>query len=730
MNVQNPYYRDITDALQHRQLFHALTQLEAWIATLSNWELSSRLEEIRSAYQSLLHYYAQGVTDSKRFEMFARFCRQTYSLTQAALRISQLPTSSTIYCQTARTTSIRQLEQLISDLENKQQQIIFSDLTGKPTASKASQLQRESEDIASRIFLTLWTSEEWSETTFNTCQRLFQSSSVTDENKSFFVSAVTLALNQSLDAGKLLLLVRLYQTLHGEPAERALIGITLTAVVHGKFLHDFLCPVCPRLNDAISEIVRDSRFRKNLESVQTLLLNAQDTEKNDREIQEHIMPGIIKTSMKDGKPMNFEDIEEMMDDSEDFTKYNNPSAMEMNESVRQLMELQRNGADLFFSSFRHMKNHPFFSRLPHWFLPFIPWQADAAEKLSRGNGIIRTILESNAFCNSDMYSVTFLLSEFSEEQIKLMSSQIDETLAERFPQLRKKTPFTNTPETIRTKIIQDCYRFFKLHRYRMEFNDPFSEAGLILPDNPILSEAFPADATIKIATLAAKQQNWKRCLAFLRNLTAEATDAHTAILRAHALRNEGQYTEALSYYSRALTVIGTDDRLMRHMAHCHRAAGQPLQAARIYAQLSERHPDDAAIAYQYGVSLIDTRQWEAAIRQLQKSHYLNPGHVGSLRALAWSCLMNSDAHTAEQHYLQLLALQPSPQDYLNAGHAALALGNTPAAAGRYAKYHNHSSQQSHTFQIPEVDIRMLTENYHLSPDDLRFMTEYINSQLQ
>lgn len=726
MEVSNQFYQDVLTALQQHNLLKALIHLKAWISTLSNWELSSRFDEIFNAYQSLLHYYAEGFKDDKRFEMQEQFFRQTYSLNESTLRQIQLQNSNEQYFLEARKISQKNIDTLKTDLENKQQQLLFSELTGCNNSSYTTQ-QKEHEDIANSLFLYLWTSSEWSQNTYQSIQDIFLSNAITSVDKSLFVSALTLALNHTFDVLKFILLIHIYLSEKSETSERALVGIVFTSIIHHKLISSFVDhKTYTELNTSLDQLIHDEHFCNNIADLQLQLINEQDTEKTNQEIEKNIMPQIIKSGIKSNK-IQIDDIEELLEGDNDSPLFDKDTSHKINDSIQHLITLQQNGADLYFSSFRHLKAFPFFYNISNWFLPFNDSQSDIASLLKNDSSLIHPLLESDSLCNSDIYSIILMFNGIPESQKQMMRTQIEAMLSEKLQKRTKTDIPIQSDEDIRKKYIQDCYRFFKLYRNRKEFINPF-ECDIILTRNKIFQKAFSTETIIKLAKFAAKQKSWTRMLAIINAIGKETNDDETLMLKGIALQNSGLYEEAAYHFEKAYIIKGYDERLARYTAHCLRITNQPQKATQIYAQLSENLPQDGKIAYYFGISLMNCKQYEAAAKQFQKSYYLKPDFTSSLRALAWTYLMLKETELAEMQYQKLLADKPNAEDFLNAGHTALISNNIKIAIQRYLSYHHLSASKSTLFSIPTEDIKKLQDIYGIQDEEIQLISDYINAQ--
>jgi len=726
-DTSRQFHQDVLNAIEQHQLLKALTHLKAWISSISNWELSSRLEEICRAYQALLHFYTKGFNDEQRFYMQDQFFRQTYSLNEAALRHVQLKFSNALYYSEARKFNEIQLEKCIEQLENKQQQLIFSELTGNKNATYTAQ-QKERQNFADNLFLYLWTSPEWTRETFERVQNLFQNSAIHTNDKLLCISALTLALNHTFDTRKFILLILLFLSEKGEAAERALVGIAFTFIVHKTLITAFTeHNTFPELNKFVKKLTQDACFRKKITNLQIQLIIQHDTEKKGNEIENNIVPNIIKSTENLGKKPTLEELEEMLDENDEETWPNQHSSSKYNESIQNLIDLKDGGVDLYFNSFKRLKAFSFFNNIANWVRPFSKEHTDIASSADHDGTFIRSVLGSDNLCSSDTYSFLLMFSMIPNNQKDKMHSQMNGMFDNLFKECVPNTAPIQDDEDIRRKYIQDCYRFFKLFRYRNEFNNPF-DCDIFLANNKPLRDAFTPDNILQLANYAAKQKDWLCLLAFLKDVDLDSAKGDLALLKGTALQNTGFNKEAAEFFNKAYSPNVFNEQLARRLARCLRTSNQSERAAAIYARLSEHLPENGCIAYYYGLSLLYSEHYEKAIKQFQKAYYLNPNQSNCQRALAWTYLVTKQLEQADKHYQALLSKKPIAKDFLNAGHTALAMGNIKNATKHYMAYHRMLEPDTASFSIPSDDMKILMDIYGIDIRDIQFITDYINSQ--
>lgn len=69
------------------------------------------------------------------------------------------------------------------------------------------------------------------------------------------------------------------------------------------------------------------------------------------------------------------------------------------ESMQRMMEMQKQGADIYFGGFSQMKRFPFFSSVSNWFVPFSKQNPDMEEALDKlgDTKLVDTMLGAGPF---------------------------------------------------------------------------------------------------------------------------------------------------------------------------------------------------------------------------------------------------------------------------------------------------------------------------------------------
>lgn len=214
-----------------------------------------------------------------------------------------------------------------------------------------NKLYIEHEKYVTELFDIIWISTHWTDEDLSGANSILESLLVPANDVAVMISAVTLSLIQVFDNRKFQFLIKAYQT-HSETivVQRALIGIALTAYYQEKRLKLY-----PDLQAALSLLSDSTPIIKELNKLQTLLLLSRETEKIEKKLREEIIPNMKISPEMLNQNQKIIDLEDLEDKNPEWEK----EMKRVEESIRELGELQLEGADTYLSAFAQLKSYPF-----------------------------------------------------------------------------------------------------------------------------------------------------------------------------------------------------------------------------------------------------------------------------------------------------------------------------------------------------------------------------------
>ncbi len=696
MNEQsiNQQYQQICNLIEQRRLKEALTQLESYLWQCSDWTLRSQLEQLQTSYDYMLQYMRQKVQDPERGKLYNRLLSDIWEIADKA-RIHMLDIASPHYYHEVRRTPVPEdlktynLTMLLHILESYQDDLAVSGLLDN---SHIERVLTKHEDTLKFMFLHTWTNSNWSPEDEEGAKAILKSELLPINDLCLFISAVTLSLMECFDLSKLLWLMEAYQHPSVQASQRALVGILL--IFH---IHPTRIKLYPQVKQRIEYLAEAPSLTTHVGHIYHQLLLCQETEKISRKMQEEIIPEVMK-NMTYIRRMGFdpEDTDEEKDDK-------NPDwadAMEkagVDDKLREINDLQVAGADVYMSTFAHLKNYPFFREIGNWFYPFDKshssiYKATATEDQEK-KSILSFILESGLFCNSDKYSLFFTMYQLPQIAREMMVSQLAESkgvveeMDEETRYILKKQ--ADRPQTVSNQYLHDLYRFFKLNTRKKEFRDIFQEK-IELYRLPFLDTSLDWNSILfPLADFLLTNEHWTEAAHLFKEIekwySIKGYESEFYQKLGYALQKEKKYEEAIEAYIKADTVKPDHLWTLSHLATCYRQTRNFTEALHCYQRVEAITPDNTKIIFYIGSCLAELQQYNEALRYFFKLDFLEENCVKAWRGIGWCSFLTNKMEQAAKYYDKVIATKATSIDYLNAGHIAWVMGDIEKAISLYQK---------------------------------------------
>ena len=329
------------------------------------------------------------------------------------------------------------------------------------------ELGRRHEKAGDTVFEKRCISVGWTDEESKEAHALLRSVLIPANDLAVMISAVTVSLLGIFDARKFQFLLTAYNE-HQEEliTQRALVGITLVAFHQQDHL-----ALYPEFIAALSLLAESPHALKQLHNIQILLLLSRETVKIDKKMREEIIPQMMKSQQLNKAVYSITDLEDL----EDMNPEWKADMEKRGERIRELSELQMEGADTYMTTFCQLKTYPFLFHISLWFYPFDKQVPEVAALFETGQindkSLINLMLNSPLFCNSDKYSFCLTVNSIPPSQRQALSMQIDVQNDWMKQNLNSAEEQANV---ICRQYIHDLYRFIKLSTFRKEFNNIFS----------------------------------------------------------------------------------------------------------------------------------------------------------------------------------------------------------------------------------------------------------------
>lgn len=692
LNEANLFHAKITDCIEKRQLKEAFDTLKRLVAGRQDWALSEKISELEFNYRYMIHYLIEGNEDPEQKKIYSHLIRSIYTLADDLREQALIRESSTVFFEKIRMANIRQPFTLSEFQENLSRRVdTFSviDLLpdGEEKSNRFKQNSIEKERIIQEMFYAVFAAPRAGEEQIEAYEAFLKDRQMPSEAKSMFISALTLNILQRFDRRKTTLLLESSTHPDTETALRAAVGVVAVFRQYKNRWEHY-----PELTGRLEIMADNPLFTRRLMMVVIQFIQAHQTEKITRKLNEEIIPEMMKISPLIGKKINFDEWmgEAGMDEKNpEWQKIFDETGL--TDKLQEFADMQLGGADVFHSTFSNLKNYPFFNEMSNWLLPFDKQHSSLQQMFSdksKGDNLLAAMLDTPMICNSDKYSFCFSAMAMPEQYRKRMFSQLNAE-SEELRNMTEEEVLLNPnqgEESFCRQYIRDLYRFFKLYPRRADFIDIFSS-----PLNYHRIQAFRSVVSDPknlehIALYYFEKNNFEEALdTYLLLAEKGNSTSETWQKIAYCRQMSNDIRGALDAYRKAELSDGNNPWILRRTAHCLRLLKEPESALQYYRRLEQLKPDDLNIQLHIGHCFLELGQYAEALNYYFKVELLNSDNSRAQRSIAWCAFLSRKFDVARQYYAQVIQNKPNAHDYLNAGHVELCLSDTKKAVGMYGK---------------------------------------------
>lgn len=723
MNVEEILSKTI-GFLMDKRLSNAIEILEQLYVQRPSLMGHGEFEAIKTDYQLMVDFMGRGFSDSHRESLYSSLLQRLYRIT-ADLEISWRCKNVSAYVNSFRVIDhlntshdfIRTvLEAFVSDIA------MLSLQPEETREQKTAELYERHHSFMNRLFNALWTSCQWTDDDCTFYTELLLSPTVVSTDQQVIVSAISLGAMNQFDINKLKTLVNVYQKATDEHVrQRALVGWVLS-VFEGM-------DIFPEQDAIVRKLCENSAITKELLTLQIQFFYSKDAEKDNDKIQRDIMPDIMRNSNLTIGRLGIMEKEEDTIESILHQDADEKRMEQLEEKVRKMMDMQKQGSDIYFGGFSQMKRFPFFSDMVNWFTPFYlnhPALRSVINKLG-DTKFLNTLMERSNFCESDRYSFAFAL----EQVISQLPSDIKEVMGSDVA----LGPLAESDDredaiSIRRTYLQDLYRFFRLYPTAKDFINPFEDNGKsdFVADTFFFTyKSFMGtgldDVKLRLALHLYKHKQMMELAELLT--TFQSDDPRYAILMGYTNIDMGKAEFAYQFFDYALKAEPDNQWALKGKARAALDNEDYITAEEVYSKLLKLKPNHKTYTMNRCVALLKLGRTSEVREELFRLDYQYPDDMNVKRILAWAMLSDNSLDKASQLYDTLLTSNPAHEDYLNAGYCQWAMGNIQKAVALFREWLAKSGKSAelllNEFRSDEETLSM----YNISETDCFLMLSLV-----
>lgn len=658
--------------------------------------LSTELEKLKTqedTYRHMLDYIADGHQDPSLQDMLNQTRESLHRANDLLLRDTILKDSSDIYSSTHRMfvlkqTSLQSLlesyDRLLEEVFKENKDISFSVIT------------QSQERLLQDIFNYVWTMFGSPASEYETLSKVLEDTNYPDYFKSLIISSIILGNLSYFDPDSFELLFNLYETTDSPILKsRVIVGIVLISLLNSKRISGNL-----KLRSRLMLSV-DDELKQVVNDVLINIIRTYDTKRIDNKMRNEVIPGLMKIN-----PEIIDKMRNLASDSENFLSEGNPDWEDMIEQsgigdkLKEINDLQMEGADVMVTAFSNLKGFPFFSNIPNWFLPFTLGHYEfAALPLSREKNSVEQL--TFVMCDSDLHSFLLSLKTMPEDKMNLMLSNMQNQMKEAYEAMSNSIGETEN-QVLSKKIrhsLQDLYRFFKFFRKKEDFKDPFASPFIAKDIDPLISLYDISLDNVKVVAEFYFKNKYFEEAAGLFELIDKYEPGNFNIWEkiGYCYDKLNLFGKALEWYKKAELLNPGNKWLEKRLAISLKNAGRASESLEYYEKSLSTDPENYHLLMSYGQCLLSCGKYQEAISQFYHANYLKPEKKDALRAVAWTELLSHNYEKADSLYDKLISAEKvDKDDFLNAAHVALAMGNFKKAVNLYKKFIDNSENQDIT----------------------------------
>lgn len=643
----------------------------------------NRVSQAESTYRYMLDYFARGLADPGREDMLAALRHDLFEIAQKIDKDSSATDSPDLYFSVLRMCRLRP-SLLKTSIDKIVELKAMSDLaltSGQYPDSVMAQIETEEE----RIFNILWTADSLRADEYLLVEEVALNGHLPFTTSALAIAAVGLSLMRYYSRDAFLFLIALAKSSDIRISARALSTLLLSLSRWPEETSDDR-----QLKDSLESLTDIDGFADKIRNAVKTTIRTRDTDRVSRKMQREVIPGlmqfgpdIIQRLKKTSEESSFADLEA----NPEWEELLRNSGLE--EKLRQLTEMQSDGADVMMVAFSNLKSFPFFRQVRNWFLPFTVQHPMLRPLQTIDDDGVSTMLEmSGLMCDSDKYSFAFSLASMPSSQRQMMLAQMHaqtEQMKQQIEELKALKAGTEYEDEL-TRYFRDLYRFHKLFPKRSEFFDPFAKA-IDFTAIPVISEVMEsADEVATVAEFYFKRGYYAEALPLLKTV-AKSSSAQPHVWEKigfcfEKLPNGNR--EAIESYMKA-QLFNPDSRwIARRLGVCYRREADYRNAVE-YFELAR--PEDGAFDRNLSLLIADTlmeaAKWEEALKELYRVDYETPDDPEVIRRMARCAFRSKDLEKAETLIRLVANIDLSEEDYRMMGHIAFLRKDMSEAARLY-----------------------------------------------
>nr|WP_319401106.1 hypothetical protein [uncultured Carboxylicivirga sp.] len=693
----------ICKKLASKRIKDSLDMIEELVKDAHDGDLIDTHYNLEFTYKNMLRYTVEGITDPERQKIYNHLVRDVYRLADQAYNKLMLKYSNDYIYELRRQNASTSLNLLLEQYAQHWSSVELQKIVN-PNAENEPGIQ----DVSHKLFQYLWSHHELKETEHEQLKAFFYNKAYPWYLKAQLIGAINLALLNSFIPEYIDLLMDIAIHENDIISSRA---ISTLILAFSKY--DARLPLNQKLHTRFSLLVEENNWSTLIQSIIIQLIQTRETERISKKLNDEILPEVVKLQPKFKDKLDIENMlsENMMEDKnpewEDFFN-DSPNLIS---KMEELTQWQMEGADVFLSTFKHLKHFSFFNSFDNWLLPFYATHPEIQKALNSENDVFKSsslldnLADSPFLCNSDKYSLMLSIPHMPSMQKDLMGQMFSSEM-EQMAEMDKDEKALKAHQgklIASNQFIQDLYRLLKVHPQRHQLEDVFAQR-MDFHNKWFFSKLITNDSSLReIAEYYFKKEYYEEAIDIFNAIYNKDKTAVDIIQKvAFGYQKLNQFDKALNKYLQADLIGAESVWNKKKIALCYRHLKNVEKALQYYKEAENIDPENLSTQASIGHCYLELEEFEEALKYYFKVEYLDPGNNKVSRAIGWCSFVLGKFDQAEKYYNKLLVAETNKHDLINLGHTLWCKKLRKEALASYQK----------SIKLPKHSFNEFLETFH------------------
>lgn len=671
MNVKElkSKHKAICEKLADKKVKDALDLIQILVKETHNADMIDAHYNLEFTYKNILRYTVEGISDPERQKIYNHLIKDVYMLSDRIFNHLMVKFSGDKVSELQREFENHTFINILEELGE-----IWSSVELKKVLDKDAENSSEVLEWGIKAFQYIWSSAEIMPDEKEALVEFYRDSSYPWYLKAWLLAAINLSLMHRFSSEYIRLLMDLMLSKNDQIRARA---ITSLIIVFSKY--DNRLPLYSDLYTRFFMQIEENKMETLVQSIVIQLIRTQETEKISQKLHDEILPEVVKMQPKLKEKLDLENMlgENRMDDMNPEWDEIFKDSPNLISKMEELTQWQMEGADVFLSTFQHLKHFTFFNNVANWLLPFYPEHPELQnalqneESVFKNESLLSGLAGSRFLCNSDKYSLMLSIPHMPSMQKDLMGQMFSAEL-EQMAEIAKDEEALNANQGVlvaSNQYIQDLYRLLKVHPQRHLLEDVFSQ-HMDLHKKWFFKQLLGDVGSLReIGEYYFKKSYYEDAIDVFELLMAKNANQQDIIQKiAFCYQKLKQFKKALNLYQRADFLYEASVWNKKKIAFCFRHLKQPDKALEYYKEAESIDPENLQTQASIGHCYLELENFEEALKYYFKVEYLAPDNNKVGRPIAWCSFVLGKFDQAEKYYHKLLVTEKNKHDLINLGH--------------------------------------------------------------